>query len=87
MAVMLVNQSKLGNCGQKAKAGDDLGKIFESEQVNVSLAFYFLRASSFRQPMVRRAFALVSTSVSFIFYMGEDHSLPFVSIKMFYHAF
>lgn len=52
MAVMLVNQSKFGNSGQKAKAADNLRKRFEKEQF-VSFMFYFLRASSFRQTLVR----------------------------------
>lgn len=53
VAVMLVNQSKCGDCGQKAKAGDN---VRISEQVNISLVFvcfvclvvFFLRASSFK---------------------------------------
>lgn len=36
VAVMLVNQSKCGDCGQKAKAGDN---VRISEQVNISLVF------------------------------------------------
>lgn len=67
---MLVNQSKFRNCVRRAKAGDNLREI--SESCKHSLVFYFERASSLWREGV-------STSVSFISTMGEDHSLPSLS--------
>lgn len=88
MAVMLANQSKFRNLDRKRKR-ETISERCEQEHVNVSLMFYFERASSFRRPSEASCLCCrVSTSCSFIFYMGEDHSLPFfVSIRMFYRAF
>lgn len=74
---MLANQSKFRNLDRRQKQ-ETTSERYEQEHVNVSHMFYFVRASSFRRPLVTsclycRGFNILQV----FFYMGEDHSLPF----------
>lgn len=69
MAVMLVNQSKSGNSGQKAKAGDNYKKDIWIRTGQRFTHVLFFKGFMFQAAIGETSvcFAGVSTSVRFIF--------------------
>lgn len=84
--VMLVNQSKFGKCEQKENTGDNLRRKLWTAACQHFTHFYYFKGLIFHLCV---GFNIWLFFFSFFFYMGKDHSLPFMSIQitLFYFIF
>lgn len=89
---MLVNQSQVWKMWTEGKSRRQLKKeiwIRTGQCFTCVFHFLFLRASSFRQPLVRWVFVSQRFQhLAVLFFTWEKTTVClFVSLKMFYHAF